>query len=911
MTATVRRLAPRVLPAPALCALLVLCLSVPPAAAARGAQRAASPLSASEYSVRPVCAPPTARRASCAALELVPRTPAAQAHTGSPTARRTARANAVAGEESCTSRIPADGCLGLRPEDLHSAYGIPLNAPSPQTIALVDAFDDPTAEHDLKVYDEEFELPPCTQGNGCFKKINAEGDRKPLPAENGAAAAEISLDVEVAHATCESCQLLLVEADSLEYKDLEAAENRAVSEGATEISNSWFGNEPVSDSEAFNHPGTVITAASGDEGFLNWDAEEEAARGMVNYPASSPHVVAVGGTRLTRERSTGAWVDESVWNGEGATGSGCSQRFPAAPWQQELPDWTSIGCGSRRAVADVAADADPFTGAIIYDSTPLREGGTPPFWRAIGGTSLATPLIAGMFALAGGANGVEYPAKTLYENDAQVHASLHDIESGSNGECNEPLSSEGLAPCSPIAEAASCAGEGICLAASGYDGPSGVGTPDGLRAFEPSAGAGKKAQLIEFTSTAPDTASVGGANYTVTASAGSGLAVSFTSGTPSVCSLAGSTVSFIASGPCTIDADQGGDSEFEEAAQARQSFAVGRGDQVITFTSSAPASAAVGGAPYAVAASASSGLNVALSSTTPSVCALAGSSVSFLAAGTCTLEAEQEGDSSYRKAPAAQQSFAVGPAPKLTQQISFSSSAPAAAIVAGPPYTVTASASSGLAVSLSSQTPTICNLAGATVSFDAAGTCTIDAEQPGDGEYEAAPAAQQSFAVAPEAALLPGPLLASAGALSFTASTPPAPDSAFSVTSRLVNAKTGAITLTVSFADPGTFSSLLTFPAGSFGVAQASRAKCKPHQIELDGRCRAALIVFGRLTKTVPAAGIARFTIKPSAAASEALVNAKRKGRGLTLAATLTFRSSLGGSPVSHVRSFSDRLAQR
>jgi hypothetical protein len=132
--------------------------------------------------------------------------------------------------------------------------------------------------------------------------------------------------------------------------------------GATEISNSWDGEEPVTDSAVFNHPGVVITAASGDNGYLNWQSPEPAAIGHVGYPASSPHVVAVGGTRLSLT-SEGAWAGESVWNGYGATGSGCSETFGAPPWQQELPNWSAVGCGSKRAVADVSADADPYTGA--------------------------------------------------------------------------------------------------------------------------------------------------------------------------------------------------------------------------------------------------------------------------------------------------------------------------------------------------------------------------------------------------------------------------------------------------------------------------------------------------------------------------------------------------------------------
>jgi hypothetical protein len=156
--------------------------------------------------------------------------------------------------------------------------------------------------------------------------------------------------------------------------------------------------------------------------------------------------------------------------------------FAAPPWQLGTSDWPEVGCGDQRAVADLSADADPYTGVAIYDSA----GGcaTHP-WCTLGGTSLGSPLIAGVFALAGGAHGVEYPARTLYENERSSPASLHDVVTGSNGECRGPLTSEGIAGCSVQAEAQVCSQQAICLARVGYDGPSGVGTPNGVAAFEP------------------------------------------------------------------------------------------------------------------------------------------------------------------------------------------------------------------------------------------------------------------------------------------------------------------------------------------------------------------------------------------------------------------------------------------
>ncbi|HZL47916.1 MAG TPA: PKD domain-containing protein [Solirubrobacteraceae bacterium] len=199
----------------------------------------------------------------------------------------------------------------------------------------------------------------------------------------------------------------------------------------------------------------------------------------------------------------------------------------------------------------------------------------------------------------------------------------------------------------------------------------------------------KSPQTITFTSAAPGSATVGGSTYTVAATASSGLPVSFSSGTPSVCSVVGSAVSFVGVGTCTIDANQAGDADFGAAPQVQQSFAVGKGSQTIAFTSATPGSATVGGSTYTVAATASSGLPVPFSSATPSVCSVSGSTVSFLAAGMCTIDANQAGNSNYDAAPQVQQSFAVS---KGSQTITFTSTAPSSATVGGPTYTVTATA---------------------------------------------------------------------------------------------------------------------------------------------------------------------------------------------------------------------------
>jgi hypothetical protein len=484
----------------------------------------ASRLPRSDYSVRAACAAPAPGRAGCLALQLVPLTAEARAHTHP---IGVSRPSSVAPNGSPS---PAAGDFGVIPQDLHAAYQLPTSASSVQTIALVDAYNDPSAEADLATYSQEFGLPECTAANGCFEQVNQDGEtghppfpktteqleaaRKGSTAERREAkeaigwAVEISLDIETARAVCQNCHIALVETNSPSYANLDAAENAAVGLGAGEVSNSWAGpecneNECLPDSAAFNHPGVVITVAAGDDGYLNWLEQSRSA--YANFPASSPQVVAVGGTRLESGRA-GEWSGESVWNdggesegvkeGHGAGGGGCSVQFDAQPWQQEVADWSSVGCGDKRAVADVSADADPYTGVPVYDSAPGRECETVRekhvvHWCTYGGTSVASPLIAATFALAGGANGVRYPAKTLYENAAKSPGSLHDVTQGSNGECLSPFDEETrLTGCTASEEGTtSCASQAICLARSGYDGPTGVGTPDGIAAFIPAPNA--------------------------------------------------------------------------------------------------------------------------------------------------------------------------------------------------------------------------------------------------------------------------------------------------------------------------------------------------------------------------------------------------------------------------------------
>jgi subtilase family serine protease len=341
------------------------------------------------------------------------------------------------GEDAFNDSRPVG--FGYGPPQLRSAYRLPsTTAGAGETVAVVDAYDDPTAVDDLAVYRASWGLPACdsTTGAGCLTKVNQNGKTSPLPIASGITgwATEESLDVDMVSAICPSCHIILVEASNPTNADLGTSVNSAVRLGADFVSNSYGGPESHSDlnldAKYYNHPGIAITASAGDDGY-----------GM-EYPAASQYVAAVGGTTLKKSTGGRGWA-ETVWNG---TGSGCSKYEPKPSWQ------TDPGCG-KRTNNDVAAVADPNTGVAIYDS--YDEYG----WLEVGGTSVASPLIASVYALAGKPAAGTYPASYPYARTAD----LYDVTSGHN--------------------AGKCSPSYLCTAGPGYDGPTGWGTPDGTAAF--------------------------------------------------------------------------------------------------------------------------------------------------------------------------------------------------------------------------------------------------------------------------------------------------------------------------------------------------------------------------------------------------------------------------------------------
>lgn len=318
---------------------------------------------------------------------------------------------------------------GYSPAYLQSAYGLTnaSAANTSKTIAIVDAYGYPNAASDLAHYRSQYGLPPCTVASGCLKIVNQNGGST-LPRSNTGWAQEQALDLDMASAICPHCNILLVEANSANFNDLVAGVDTAASAPfVVAISNSYGGSEysaETTDQSHYNNPvvhqNIAVTVSSGDSGY------------GVQFPAAAEYVTAVGGTTL---KSSG----ETAWSG---AGSGCSA-YIAKPANQ-----TDTGC-SNRTVADVSAVADPNTGVAVYGP---GFGGRSQ-WLVFGGTSVASPLIAGVYAVSGGF----VPLGNTYGSGG----GLNDITSGSNGNC----------------------GSYLCTAGPGYDGPTGVGTPRGTTAF--------------------------------------------------------------------------------------------------------------------------------------------------------------------------------------------------------------------------------------------------------------------------------------------------------------------------------------------------------------------------------------------------------------------------------------------
>jgi subtilase family serine protease len=416
------------------------------------------------------------------------------------------------------SITPGGPAGGYSPANLASLFHYDPTTPSKhQVVGIVDWYDDPHIASDLAAFDTEYGFPSETAKS--FRKVNQTGAKSPLPsASKGKGSAdEIALDVESVRSVCETCRILLVEAKAPLNSDIAVAENTAARMGATEISNSFGGPEGAEGAtvlKAFNHPGVVITASTGDDGWYDWDfmnnypnAPDVSADAAL-FPSTDPDVVAVGGIGNDGTHPEYVWnnngTDDPAFGdgAQGAGGGGCSQQYTAKSFQSSFPGYTAAGCSGKRLAADVSALADPATGFDEYDTW----GGSG--WITVGGTSLAAPMVAAMYALAGGSGGAAYPAESIYENASLHPSTVTDVTVGGNGFCggdttencltavdtgtsggtNNPNAiGAGNVDCSFPRNTSSVGSapplDSECNAVTGYDGPTGVGTPKGVGLF--------------------------------------------------------------------------------------------------------------------------------------------------------------------------------------------------------------------------------------------------------------------------------------------------------------------------------------------------------------------------------------------------------------------------------------------
>ncbi|HEY3782892.1 MAG TPA: S53 family peptidase [Fimbriimonadaceae bacterium] len=304
---------------------------------------------------------------------------------------------------------------GYSPTQIKSAYGLPSTGGS-GTICIVDAYNYPTALNDFNVFSGQYGLPKETSTNVTastnqhFQVVYGSGSK---PAGNGGWNEEEALDIEWAHAMAPNAKIVLVEASSASDAGLLQAESVAASQsGCREVSNSWGGGEfsgEHSDDSYFSHAGVVFFASAGDTG------------GAQEWPAESPNVVGCGGTTLNLN-SSGGRSSETAW----ADSGGGPSSYESIPSYQSV---ISSIVGTHRGCPDIASDSNPSTGVAVYDSTNY-EGYVG--WLVFGGTSVASPTLAGVANLADRNEGSSLNELNLVYGGYKG-AKYFDITSGSAG----------------------------------------------------------------------------------------------------------------------------------------------------------------------------------------------------------------------------------------------------------------------------------------------------------------------------------------------------------------------------------------------------------------------------------------------------------------------------------------------
>ena len=361
-------------------------------------------------------------------------------------AKRVCAVSASPTVASCSAKVLVNGkgavpasttpaATAKTPAQLKDAYKLTGTSSGGRTVAIVDAYGYPNLAADLATYRSYYGLPACTTAGGCLTIKDQNGGTS-LPRFNTGWAGEQALDVDAVSAICPDCKILVVQAKSASIADLGTAVNTASKQaGVVAISNSYGGGD-LSDATYganYNHPGIAVTASTGDNGYQGG-----------SFPASSSYVTAVGGTTLTSAANTRGW-NETAWSG---AGSGCSTVNTALA----AASASGTGC-AKRAIADVSAAADPSNGGMAVYYPTSQNAST---WAQVGGTSESAPIIASVYALSGNTAG--YANATPYSHTA----SLFDVTAGSNGTC-------------PTTQ--------WCNSRTGWDGPTGLGTPNGTGAF--------------------------------------------------------------------------------------------------------------------------------------------------------------------------------------------------------------------------------------------------------------------------------------------------------------------------------------------------------------------------------------------------------------------------------------------
>lgn len=362
----------------------------------------------------------------------------------------------AADQVQCHARVLTDAFGNARPNatvsglsatTLRSFYGITSNGSTATTVAIVDSNGYPNALANLQTYRAQFGLPnivKCKTGGAhpCLAVVNQTGGTS-LPAFNLGWSQETALDLDMVSAMCPNCNILLVQGTSASFSNLATAANTAATNTtatgagahAVAVSNSYGGSESgsTSFSASYTHPGITVTASSGDSGF----------QAGPQFPATSPGVLAIGGTSVNLTGSP----RETVWftNSTEAAGSGCSTVYAKPSWQHDT------GC-TKRIESDVSAVADPNTGVAVFAPT----SSTAAAWFVFGGTSVAAPLIAGIV----GSTGTGIDPSTVYSRVAANPSLVFDVTSGNNGTC-------------------SASTHYFCTAQAGFDGPTGLGSPNG------------------------------------------------------------------------------------------------------------------------------------------------------------------------------------------------------------------------------------------------------------------------------------------------------------------------------------------------------------------------------------------------------------------------------------------------